>query len=55
MEKIKRFCRENARILLALGAVLAFCAVPLHRTDAREMPIFTKEPCKTSIYCEWEE
>ena len=27
MEKIKRFCRENARILLALGAVLAFCAV----------------------------
>ena len=37
-----------------LAMLLAFCAVPLHRTDAREMPIFTKEPCKTSIYCEWE-
>ena len=27
MGKIQQFCRANARILLALGAVLAFCAV----------------------------
>ena len=26
-----------------LSLLLAFCAVPLQRTDARELPVFTKE------------
>lgn len=38
-----------------LAMLLAFCAMSLHRTDAREMPVFTKEPCKTGVYSDWEE
>ena len=26
-----------------LSLLLAFCAVPLQRTDARELPVFTRE------------
>lgn len=32
-----------------LAMLLAFCAVPLHRTDAREMPVFAKEPCRRHL------
>ena len=40
---MKHFLQKLAIGGSILSLLLAFSAVPLHRTDARELPVFTKE------------